>query len=111
MSLPGTHILTAVVVMPRAFNELSAMLSHLAKQTLASRLEIVLVHTTAGRGTIDPAAFAGFGAFKMVEVPSVPTVATGFVAGAARRRRQLWPSSRITCFWILFGPSGCAKRI
>jgi hypothetical protein len=39
MSLPGTHVLTAVVVMPRAFDELAAMLSRLAKQTLASRLE------------------------------------------------------------------------
>jgi hypothetical protein len=84
MSPPGTHVLTAVVVMPRAFDELAAMLSHLAKQTLASRLEVVLVHTPAGRSTIDAAAFAGFGAFKMVEVPSVPTVATGFVAGAAK---------------------------
>jgi hypothetical protein len=42
-----------VVPMPRAFNELAAMLSYLAVQTLAPRLEVVLVHTPAGRATID----------------------------------------------------------
>ena len=75
--------LTAVVLMPRAFKELAAMLSYLAAQTLAARLEVVLVHTPAGRATIDASAFAGFGTFKTIEVPAMPTVAAGFVAGVA----------------------------
>jgi hypothetical protein len=81
MSLRGTHVLIAVVVLLRAFNDLTAMLSHPATQTLASRLEVVLVHTPAGRGTIDAEAFAGFGAFKMVEV-SNPVTSTSSSTGS-----------------------------
>ena len=85
----GPYRLTAVVLMPRGFNELAAILSCLAAQTLASDLEVVLVHTPAGRATIDRAVFAGFGAFTSVEVPAVPTVASGFVAGAAKARAPI----------------------
>ncbi len=81
MSHVASPVLTAVVLMPRAFDELAAMLSHLTAQTLASRLEVVLVHTAAGRETLDRSAFTGFGAFKTVPVPAIPTVASGFVAG------------------------------
>lgn len=41
MSHVASPVLGAVVLMPRAFDELTAMLSHLAAQTLASRLEVV----------------------------------------------------------------------
>ena len=83
MSPPTSPALTAIVLMPRAFDELAAMLSHLAAQTIAPALEVILVHTPAGRGAVDTSVFDGFGAFKTVEVPALPTVATGFVAGVS----------------------------
>jgi hypothetical protein len=46
MSHVASPVLTAVVLMPRAFHELAAMLSHLAAQ-LASRLEVVSPDSTA----------------------------------------------------------------
>ncbi len=81
MSRAGSPALSAILLMPRGFEELAAMLSHLTAQTIADRLEVVLVHTPAGTATIDHSAFAPFLAFKAVEVPALPTVAAGFVAG------------------------------
>jgi hypothetical protein len=82
MSAPSTIALTAVVLMPRRFEELTASLFHLQRQTIARSIEVVLVHTAAGRDSIDVTPFDGFGRFTPVRVDAIPTVGDGFVAGA-----------------------------
>ncbi len=82
MSVPCTCALTAVVLMPRRFEELTASLFHLQRQTIARSIEVALVHTAAGRDSIDLTRFDGFGRLTLVEVNAIPTVSDGFVAGA-----------------------------
>jgi hypothetical protein len=82
MSAPSTSALTAVVLLPRRFGELTASLFHLQRQTIARSIEVVLVHTAAGRDSIDVTRFDGFGRFTPVQVDAIPTVSDGFVAGA-----------------------------
>ena len=53
MSHAGSPALSAILLMPRGFEELAAMLSHLTAQTIADRLEVVLVHTPAGMATME----------------------------------------------------------
>jgi hypothetical protein len=92
--------------MPRGFEELAAMLSHLTAQTIADRLEVVLVHTPAGTATIDHSAFAPFLAFKQSKFPryrrSRPDSSP--VSRPPAHRSSL--RSRITYSSILDGRSG-----
>lgn len=73
--------LTAVMVMPRGFTELTEALRHLQGQTRCDAIEVVLVHTPANAGEVDAAAFAMFRRFAAVTVESIPAVASAFVAG------------------------------
>ena len=72
--------LTAVLVMPRGFEELTEALRHLQAQTRRDAIEVVLVYTPAHAGEIDRAAFAMFRRFVPVAVDRIPTVASAFVA-------------------------------
>ena len=72
--------LTAVLVMPRGFAELTEALRHLQAQTRREAIEVVLVHTPAHAGEIDRSAFAMFRRFVPVSVARIPTVASAFVA-------------------------------
>jgi hypothetical protein len=72
--------LTAVLVMPRGFAELTEALRHLQAQTRREAIEVVLVHTSAHAGEIDRSAFAAFRRFVPVSVARMPTVASAFVA-------------------------------
>jgi hypothetical protein len=82
MSAAPTNALTAVVLMPRQFDELAASLFHLRRQTIARLIEVVLVHTPAGRDSIDVTRFDEFCGFRPVQIDAIATVAAGFVAGA-----------------------------
>jgi len=72
--------LTAVLVMPRGFGELTEALRHLQAQTRREAIEVILVHTPAYAGAIDRDAFAMFRRFVPVTVDRIPTVASAFVA-------------------------------
>lgn len=71
--------LTAVLVMPRGFEELAESVRHIQRQGRPERIEIVLVHTRA-HAPIDPAPFARFRRFATVALETVPTVAHAFAA-------------------------------
>ena len=72
--------LTAVLVMPRGFEELTEALRHLQAQTRRDAIEVVLVHTLASAGEINREAFVMFRRFVPVAVDRVRTVASAFVA-------------------------------
>lgn len=76
----AARTLSAVIAMPRAFEELAGALAHLSAQTRRGDIEVVLVHTPSGAPTIRREAFEGFGRFIAVEVPAMPTVASAFAA-------------------------------
>jgi hypothetical protein len=80
-SIPmAADTLTAILVMPRGFAELTEALRHLQAQTRHEAIEVVLVHTPAHAGEIDRSAFAMFRRFVPVAVARIPTVASAFVA-------------------------------
>jgi hypothetical protein len=72
--------LTAILVMPRRFTELTEAVRHLQQQTRRDAIEVVLVHTAAHASEIDHTAFAMFRRFATVVVDRMPTVASAFTA-------------------------------
>jgi hypothetical protein len=72
--------LSAVLVMPRGFDELSGAIAHLRAQTRRAAIEVVLVHTVERAHEIDAGAFEGFLRFVPVAIAALPMVAAGFVA-------------------------------
>jgi hypothetical protein len=81
---PGSQpLLTAIMVMPRSFQLLTASISCLGRQSIKEHIELVIVHTPAFQSSIDRAACVGFHSVRMVSIDRMPTVAAGFVAGVA----------------------------
>jgi len=74
--------LTAIMLMPRSFQLLTASLSCLGRQSIKAQIELVIVHT-ASQSSIDRAACDGFHSIRLVSIDRMPTVAAGFVAGVA----------------------------
>src|SRR4030095_5405829 len=76
-------LLTAIMVMPRSFQLLTASLSCLVRQSIKDQIELVIVHTPSSQSGIDRATCGGFHSVRLVTIDRVPTVAAGFVAGVA----------------------------
>ena len=82
MSAPQTAPrLTAMLLMPRGFDELTGALTHFRAQTIRSQIQVVIVARRGREREVDPRQFDGFAALDVVAVDAMPTVASGFAAG------------------------------
>jgi len=73
--------LSAILVAPEGFGPVATTVRHLAEQSIARELELVLV-TTADAGTPgDELDLARFGSVRHVRVPAIPTNAAGYAEG------------------------------
>jgi Glycosyl transferase family 2 len=73
--------LTAMLLMPRAFDELTGTLTHLRAQTIRSQIQVVIVTRRGREPEVDRRQLDGFAAIDIVAVDAMPTVASGFAAG------------------------------
>jgi glycosyl transferase family 2 len=73
--------LTAMLLMPRGFDELTGAVMHLRAQTIRPQIQVVIVARRGREAEIDQRQFDGFAAFDLVIVDAIPTVASGFAAG------------------------------
>ncbi len=73
--------LTAILLMPRGFDELTGAVAHLRAQTICSQIQVVIVARRGRECEVDPRQFDGFAALDVVAVDAMPTVASGFAAG------------------------------
>jgi len=73
--------LTAMLLMPRGFDELTGALTHLRAQTIRSQIQVVLVARRGREREVDPRKFDGFAALDVVAVDAMPTVASAYAAG------------------------------
>src|SRR5262245_4575316 len=76
--------LTAMLLMPRGFEELTGTVTHLRAQTIRPQIQVVLIVIRGRETEIDRCQFDGFAALDVVIVDSMPTVASGFAAGVRR---------------------------
>jgi len=103
--------LTAMLLMPRGFDELRGALSHLRAQTIRSQIQIVIVARRDREPEIDRRQLDGFAAFDIVPLDDMPTVASGFAVGVRYATADVvGPRSRTTCSSSPTGRPGFARR-
>lgn len=76
MGIPAqtTHsmsTLSVVLIMPDSFDGIAKTVRHLQAQTIAERLEIILVAASADEAAVDKVALQGFGAWRLIELPGL----------------------------------------
>jgi len=73
--------LSAIVLAPEGFDVVRTTLRHLAAQSIARRMEVVLVAPSRAGLGLDPELLAPFGSWKVIETGEVPSGAAGYAAG------------------------------
>ena len=81
--------LSAILLVPRGFDELTGTVAHLRAQTIRSRLQVVVVAGPAGAASVDGRLLDGFAAVDVVPVAAIPTVAAGIVAALPHARGEI----------------------
>jgi hypothetical protein len=74
-------LLSAIVPTPYKFGAIRRTVRYLAAQTIADRIELVVVCTSKDTLQLDRQVVQGFWGHRVVEIPSVHSVAAGYEAG------------------------------
>lgn len=70
--------LTAILLMPRSFARLAVSVSHLRRQSIKSKIEVILVHAAGATADLDDELFREFHSFQRFESEGDFSVAEGF---------------------------------
>ena len=79
----GGPALSAVIFTPDSFAEIATTVRHLRAQTIASRIELIIVAPSADRVHVPPEQAAELHSVKVVEVRASKSIARARVAGVA----------------------------
>lgn len=90
--------LSAIVQAPEGFDAVRTTLRHLAAQSIARRMEVVLVAPSRDGLDVDPELLARFGSWKVVETGGVPSGAAGYAAGVRAATAPIVVFTEDHCF-------------
>lgn len=90
--------LSAIVQAPHGFEAVRTTLRHLAAQSIARNMEIVLVAPARAGLSIDRDLLGGFGSWKVVETGGSPSGAAGYAAGVREAAAPVVVFTEDHCF-------------
>lgn len=90
--------LSVILATPGDFSVIATTVGHLQRQTVAERLELVVVAASATAVSLDPASCRGFWGHQIVEVGSVTSAARANAAGVRAARAPVVALAEDHCF-------------